>query len=405
MRSFWNDLTFGVRTQLQTPVATAAVIATLAFGIAANVVAFALIDSFFLRPLPVREPERLVRIYSSSPGGMQYFTVSYGDYADMRVLTSVFERVVVEEPVPLTLGVAGSYERVWGARVSHDYFAMLGVAPARGRFFTQEEEAPGAAPVAVIGHGLWRRAFGGRDVLGDTMTVHGQRVTIVGIAGERFHGTTLGLFPDLWLPVIRDPETVLARGGGQFFVLARLQPGKSVAEANTALDLLAHRLEGEYAKNRGVRFPVLPESHGRVHPSARAGFLGVSGVFLVVAILVLVLACTNVAAILLARGFSRRAEIAVRLALGATRGRIAGETVRPLAATCGLGIAMGVALLVSARSVLQAVMVPPPGVAYPSLWFVGATAAVVLFAALALACYRPVRTAAATDPSVSLRVG
>jgi putative ABC transport system permease protein len=358
MRSFWNDLTFGVRTQLQTPVATAVVMATLAFGIAANVVAFALIDTFFLRPLSVRQPGRLVRIYSSSPGGMQYFTVSYGDYADMRARTGVFERVVVEEPVPLTLGVAGSYERVWGARVSHDYFAMLGVTPASGRFFTQEEEAPGAAPVAVIGHGLWRRAFGGRDVIGDTMTVQGQRVTIVGIAGERFHGTTLGLFPDLWLPVIRDPETVLARGGGRFFVLARLQPGKSVAEANAALDLLAHRLERTYATNRGVRFPVLPESHGRVHPSARGGFLGVSGVFLVVAILVLVLACTNVAAILLARGLSRRAEIAVRLALGATRGRIVRQLLIESCSVAAVAGITGIALAWMAMDVLSTMPLP-----------------------------------------------
>jgi putative ABC transport system permease protein len=166
--SFCKDLLFGVRTYVQTPAATAAVVLSLAFGIAANTVAFSLLNSFFLRPPPFRQPEELVRIYSRSPDGMQYFTVSYGDYADMRALSDVFSGVALEEPVPLTLGAAGAFERVWGERVSNEYFSVLGVTPVAGRPFAEEEAPPGAAPVAIVGHGLWRRAFGGRDVIGES---------------------------------------------------------------------------------------------------------------------------------------------------------------------------------------------------------------------------------------------
>jgi predicted permease len=383
--SFWKDLVFGVRTQLQTPAATVAVVLTLAVGIAANTLAFSLLNSFFLRPLPFRQPEQLVRIYSSSPGGMQYFTVSYGDYADMRALTRVFAGVALEEPVPLTLGVAGTYERVWGERVSHEYLCVLGVTPVAGRFFAEADTQPGAPPVAVVGHGLWRRAFAGRDVIGESLVLDGQRHTIVGVAPQRFHGANLGLFPDVWLPVVRDPATVAARGGGRFFVVARLQPGMTVADARAALDLLARRLEKTQPTNRGVRFTALPESHGRVHPMVRRGLLDFSSAFMAVAILVLVLACTNVAAILLARAVSRRREIAVRLALGATRGRIVRQLLIESASVSAVAGGIGIALAWAVIDVLSALPLPTARGA-PIGFDLGIDAPVLGFNVLVTAC-------------------
>jgi putative ABC transport system permease protein len=147
----------------------------------------------------------------------------------------------------------------------------------------------------------------------------------------------------VWLPIVRDPAVVTARGGGQFFVIARLQPGMRVADASAALELLARRLEQTYPTNRGVRFTALPESHGRVHPMVRRGLLGFSGVFMAVATLVLVLACTNVAAILLARTVSRRREVAIRLVLGATRGRIIRQLLTEGAGVSAVAGGMGIA--------------------------------------------------------------
>ena len=134
MRGAWKDLAYGVRTQLRAPAATGASVAILAIAIAANSVAFSLLSAFFIRPLPVRDAERLVRLYTTYPAGPQYFTVSFPDYADIRGLSEVFAEALAEEPVPLTMGVAGEHERVWGERVSDGYFSILGVKPAEGRF-------------------------------------------------------------------------------------------------------------------------------------------------------------------------------------------------------------------------------------------------------------------------------
>ena len=176
MNGFWKDLTFGLRTQCKTPAVTLALIVTLAVGLGANTVAFSLVNSFFLRPLPIAEPERLVRIYSSYAGGMQYFTLSYPDYADIAKLDSVFSGALVDAPVAVSFGFAGSSERLWGECVSGDYFSLLGVKPAYGRFFIPEEDwRTGAASVVVLSHGLWQRSFGGsRGVLSQSVAINGQ---------------------------------------------------------------------------------------------------------------------------------------------------------------------------------------------------------------------------------------
>jgi predicted permease len=361
MPDLWKDLAYGVRTQLKTPAATAAVVVTLAFGIAASTVAFSLLNSFFIRPLPVREPERLVRIYTDYPDGPRHFTVSYPDYLDMRELDEVFEGVCAEEPVPLSLGDAGAYERVWGERVSPGYFSLLGVRPAHGRFFAADEDGvPGGAPLAVIGHGLWLRRFGeSRHVLGQTLLLNARSYVIIGVAPEGFQGTNLGLFPDVWLPVLPESETLGSREARGHFVMGRLKPDVTLEASRAALELLARRLAGSYpASNQGLRFGVLSEADGRIHPQARRGILGFSGVLLVVALLVLLLACANVAAVQLARTLSRQKEVALRLALGASRGRVVRQLLTEGAFLSLLAGGLGVALAWLVTGVLSAVPLP-----------------------------------------------
>ena len=359
-----TDLTFGVRSLLKTPLVTAVLVATLALGIAATSVTFSLVNGFFIRPLAISDPERFVRIFNLSANG-QYSTISYPDFLDMRELRGVFDGALAEEPAPFSMGVAGSYERVWGEVVSDGYFPLLGVRPAAGRFFAPDEESAGAGePVAVVSHGLWTRRFGaGRSALNTTLLLNGRTFRIVGVAPASFHGTTLGLLSDLWVPAaheraIRPDEIRKSRGERSFFGFARLQSGVSVEQARAAVDTLARRLQRDYpGSNSGVRFAVLSESEGRIFPTVRGSVLGAAGVVVAIALVVLLVACLNVAGVLLVRAAARRTEIGVRLALGATRARILGQLITEaclLSVTAG---AFGVALAWQATRLMTAVRV------------------------------------------------
>ena len=356
------DLAFGVRSAAKAPLTTAVLVATLALGIAATSLTFSLVNGFFIRPPAIADAERFVRIYTLSANG-QYGTVSYPDFADVRELRDVFEGAMVEEPAPFSLGVAGSYERVWGELVSDGYFELAGVRPAEGRFFTRGDDASGEA-VVVLGHGLWTRRFAAsRSVLDGTLTLNGRPFRIVGVAPPAFHGTTLGLLSDLWIPVVQErairAEPVRERRGARaFFAIAKLRTGTSIAAARASVDALAARLQREHNEtNADVRFAVLSEAQGRLFPTVRGAVVGAAGVAATIAAVVLVLACINVAGVLLVRGSARRAEIGVRLALGATRGRI----IRQLLTEAGLlalaaGV-VGVALASQVARTLAAVRV------------------------------------------------
>ena len=352
MRGWWHDLVVGLRAHRKTPLATLVVVLTLAFAMAANAAAFALLNGLFLRPLPVDRPDRIVRVYSRYASGLQYFTLSYPDYADIGDLGDVFAGVVAEELVPLVLGLPGSTERVWGEQVAGGYFDVLGVGPAAGRFFTREEEdARDPAAVVVLGHALWQRRFGGRpDVVGDTIPVNGRPAHIVGVAPRDFSGVTLGVRPELWRP--RGGDRLVNRGGRGLFVAGRLQPGVTVAQAGAALDVLARRLQQKYpATNRGIGFSVLPESDSHVHPMIRGGVLGLSSALSGAAGLMLLVACANVAGVLLVRATRRRREMGLRLALGAAPGRIVRQLLVESAMLALVASAVGLAL---ARAVMQA---------------------------------------------------
>src|SRR5262245_38081036 len=286
----WSDLVFGVRQQLKTPAVTAALIATLALGIAVTCAAFSLLNGFLLRPPAIANPSGIVRLYDTFANGFQYFTVSYPDFADMRDLRDVFADAVVEEPAAFSVGVAGAYDRTWGEFVSERYFSVLGITPRAGRFFAPAEEADGERAV-VVSEGFWKRRLGQESVRVDTtLMMNGERYRIVGVAPEGFGGTILGFNSEFWVPVMARPKgrfatDLTSRGARGYCAVARLRPGVTLAQTRTALDLLAARLQREHpTSNAGVKFTALPESQGRVFPMFRSAVVGASAATVVVAV-------------------------------------------------------------------------------------------------------------------------
>jgi putative ABC transport system permease protein len=348
LERLWCDLVFGLRTQAKTPAATLAVVGTLSIGIATTSVSFALLNALFLRALPIREPDRFVRVYHLRDGSSQYFPISYPELDDIRELRDVLDGAVAEQPSPLSLGVAGSYERVWGELVSDGYFGLLGVQPAAGRFFGSHEEDVGEA-VVVLGHGLWKRRFGADpNVVNTDLRVDGRTFHVIGVAPEDFHGTIVAFASDLWIPVrsapLRQSDTA-DRSDRGYFTIAKLAPNVGVGQARAAVDALALRLQREHPEtNRAIRFAALPEADGRVPPPFHDSVLGFSLLSIAVALLVTAIACANVAGILLARAAARRTEIGVRLALGASRGRIVGQLLTEAATLSIAAGALGLAL-------------------------------------------------------------
>jgi predicted permease len=346
------QITHAVRSHVKRPAATVVIVLVLALGVAATSVSFSLVNGFFVRPIAIPDPGRFVRLYSAYPQGEPYFTFSYPDFRDMRALATTFAAAAAEQPEPFIVARSGAPERLWAELVSDGYFPALGLAPSLGRFFTFSEDAvPGGDAVVVLSHGLWTRLFGRRvDAIGDRILLNGQSFQVIGVAPQRFGGTTLGFTSELWIPAAAEPRvrldrTVPQRGARGWFGMARLQPGVGVGEARAALDTLARQLQRAYTDtNSGVGFTALPESEGRIFPMLRGRILAGALVTVAVAGLVLVVTCANVAGLLLVRARSRRREIGIRIALGASRGQVIAQLMAEAAVLAGAAGAVGLVL-------------------------------------------------------------
>jgi predicted permease len=350
-----RDLGFALRTYAKTPLITAVAIGVLALGIAATSVSFSVVNALFVRPLPIQDAGRFVRVYSLSNAG-EPFPMSYAEYEDVLGLTHVFDGGIAEAPAPLIVGGSESPERVWGEVVSDRYFEQLGVVTARGRAFSPGEDA------VVISDGFWKRRFGGSSTaLNATLLVEGRPYRIAGIATDAFHGTTLGFSSDLWMPARAGParsdpsaiRDVANRDDHQYFVMARLGPGVSVEQAQDALVTLSARHGQERSSGSGARLAAFTDSEGRF-PTVRDSVFGFSMLTVAVGLLVTLVACTNIACVLLARSAARRHEIATRVAVGASRGRIIRQLLTEAAVLAIVAGALGIAAAWQATRLLSA---------------------------------------------------
>jgi predicted permease len=352
--NLWRDIGYGWRMLTKQRGFTAIAALTLALGIGANTSIFSVMNKFLLRPLPVEEPSQVVALNN---GEIPIF--SYANYRDLRDRGDATTDLIAYEPVPASLSSGGINDRVWGYLVSGNYFSVLGARAVLGRLISIDDDREvGAHQVAVISYSCWQRRFGGeRSVVGRDVLVNGLPFTIIGVAPQDFIGLELSYVPEVWFPLTMQNgfKPIMpgpAKGSRAWledrsvlsvFVAGRLKPGVTVAKAESELQGVAANLAKEYPReNEGMSIRL--SRPGVWGGSVRGWLLGFSGVLMGVAGLVLLLVCTNLANLLLARGVDRRKEIAVRLSLGARRGRVVQQLLTESFLLSLLGGALGLVM-------------------------------------------------------------
>ena len=374
-----TDIRYAVRGLRRSPLFTLVAVASFAIGIGFNTALFTMVDTVLFRPLPVDRPDRLVDVFTTGGEDMMYATSSYPDYLDLRAGNDVFADMLGYSPSMDAVKVGDRSRLAMGETVTGNYFPLLGVSAEIGRILTPDDDRPGAPRAAVISHRLWTREFGGSAAaVGQHLRVHGQLYTIVGVAPRSFTGMVPLLAPELWTPMayVDDVEpggmisivpsptgnTRLERRGTRWmFVKGRLRPGVTVDQAAANMRLIGRRLQASYAAtNKDRDIASLPTSSVHIHPTADRTLLPIALGLMVVVGLVLLIACANVASMLLARASGRQKEIGIRLAIGASRTRLVQQLVTESVVLAAIGAAAGAALASAATRAVANIQLPIP---------------------------------------------
>ena len=368
IEDLWRDLRFGARAIGKVPGFALFVVLTLALGIGANTTIFAVINTLILNPIPVQHSSTLAAVHSVKPKNASNSTaplpLSYADLKDYKTANQVFSAFAgYASPRGVTWESGGASQGMFVELVTSEYFPTLGIQPARGRFFSPEEDsAPGAHPVAVLNYGTWQARFAGAsDIVGKALRLNKIVFTVIGVAPPNFIGLNAIFGPDLWIPAAMTeallPNQMQAalgdRGKAAFYGVGRLKPGITRMRAQINMSAIASRLAREYPATdeghgiavRPIRDILFASSTGSSSPIVFAG-----AILLVVVGIVLLIACSNVANLLLARSAARQQEVAVRLAVGASRSRLVRQL---LTESILLGMLSGAAGLLMAYAALQ----------------------------------------------------
>jgi predicted permease len=363
-----RDARYGVRRLVRDWRFTASAVLILGLGIGANTAVFSVINAALFRKQPFANPDRLVEIYQNTRDGRPGIN-SYPAFKDMAGYTQIFADITaVCGPGPVDYLERGTVRRAVAEYTSATYLSVLGLRPSLGRWIDATDDTPGADIVAVVSHQAWIRRFGADpSVVGRVIRIEGMPVTIVGVGPAGHNGTiNIGLVIDFWLPIASllstgGPPRALDRKPGEapFFVKARLRDGVTVAQAQSAMDNLGAFLAAEYPnEDPGKGITVRASSQVRVHPLMDVPLTALASVLLLTVGLVLAIACSNLATLLLVRGAARAKEVSVRLALGATRGQIVRHLVAESLLLSAAGGAAGCAMAWWAIQALGALDLP-----------------------------------------------
>jgi predicted permease len=419
METFWQDVRFGLRSIAKNPGFALVVVLTLGLGLGANTTIFTLVNRMILRPLPVKDPGQLVVPAIEHAAHPFLHGISYLDYKDYRDQSAdVFSDMAAYNLDFVGLSADNRPERLTVSFVTGNYFPMLGIQPALGRLILPSEgSVAGADPVVVLGYGYWKRRFNGDPgVVGKSVLVNSTTCTIVGVAPEKFTGTYALVEMEAYLPMgmhgVVDQEArgmLERRGSHGLHALGRLKPGVSIRQAEAGLQVIAKRLDDKYPDtNSKTTMHLFPELVARPDESGASDLPVTAAVFLALVGLVLLLACVNVANILLVRATTRQRELAIRAALGAGKRRLLRQFLTETLLLAALGGVVGVGLGAGAARMLSRI---PLGLDIPLRfeftldWRVLLYAAATTLLAALIAGVLPALRAARADVNTTLREG
>jgi predicted permease len=374
---FRSDVRYAVSWLLRSPAFAGVAIVSLAIGIGFNTALFSIIDALLLRPLPIERPDRIVDVYTKGSDGDTFATSSYPDFLDFKTQNQVFTDMAGYSPAIAAMKTGDQSRMALGEVVTGNYFQVLGVHAAIGRTLLPDDDRPAAQRVVALSHRTWLRDYAGNpSALGRTLYIRGQAYTIVGVINDQFHGMVPMLQPEMWLPVAWVEEVepagiqdavpsptgttrVARRGQRWMFIKARLKDGETRESAEANLQVIMSQLAAAHPKTNEKR-PVAVASNVRVHPQADAAMRPIAAGLMLGVGLVLLVACANVANMLLARASGRQKEIGIRLAIGASRGRLMRQLLTESLVLALLGAAAGISLAVVLLKLFEAIPLPVP---------------------------------------------